>query len=113
MYDPKLFNVEISCSIVVAHSIFSMNSVHETMLVSFLLTLEAQRQFAAFIVQVRSLEDHTPLPRVTVGDIGVKFSNGGSNTMDNGLLRFDHVRIPRENMLMKYLFYFSPPQLSL
>jgi alkylation response protein AidB-like acyl-CoA dehydrogenase len=61
---------------------------------------------AAFIVQIRSLEDHTPLPNVTVGDIGVKFGNGGYNSMDNGLLRFDHVRIPRENMLMKYVVAF-------
>lgn len=53
-------------------------------------------------MQIRSLEDHTPLPNVTVGDIGVKFGNGGYNTMDNGFLRFDHVRIPRENMLMRY-----------
>lgn len=59
--------------------------------------------YAAFIAQIRSLEDHTPLPNVTVGDIGVKFGNGGYNTMDNGFLRFDHVRIPRENMLMRYL----------
>jgi acyl-CoA oxidase len=56
---------------------------------------------AAFIAQIRSLDDHIPLPNVTVGDIGVKFGNGGYNSMDNGLLRFDHVRIPRENMLMK------------
>lgn len=63
--------------------------------------------FAAFIVQIRSLEDHTPLPNVTVGDIGVKFGNGGYNTMDNGFLRFDHVRIPRENMLMRYFLGFS------
>lgn len=55
----------------------------------------------AFIVQIRSLEDHQPLPGVTVADIGVKFGNGGYNTMDNGLLRFDHVLIPRENMLMR------------
>ncbi|KAL2632344.1 hypothetical protein R1flu_017030 [Riccia fluitans] len=55
----------------------------------------------AFIAQIRSLEDHEPLPGVTVGDIGVKFGNGGYNTMDNGLLRFDHVRIPRENLLMR------------
>jgi len=34
-----------------------------------------------------------------VGDIGPKF---GFATIDNGFLRFDHVRIPRENMLMKY-----------
>ncbi|EYU19298.1 hypothetical protein ABFS82_01G099300 [Erythranthe guttata] len=54
-----------------------------------------------FIVQLRSLEDHTPLPGITVGDIGMKFGNGGYNTMDNGVLRFDHVRIPRNQMLMK------------
>lgn len=55
----------------------------------------------AFIAQLRSLDDHQALPGVTVGDIGVKFGNGGYNTMDNGLLRFDHVRIPRDNMLMR------------
>jgi len=35
---------------------------------------------------------------VTVGDIGLKL---GYDSMDNGFLRFDHVRIPRDNMLMK------------
>ncbi|KAL0296277.1 UNVERIFIED_CONTAM: Peroxisomal acyl-coenzyme A oxidase 1 [Sesamum radiatum] len=54
-----------------------------------------------FIVQLRSLEDHMPLPGITVGDIGMKFGNGAYNTMDNGLLRFDHVRIPRNQMLMR------------
>lgn len=55
----------------------------------------------AFIVQIRSLEDHQSLPGVTVADIGMKFGNGAYNTMDNGLLRFDHVRIPRKQMLMR------------
>ncbi|CAH9120053.1 unnamed protein product [Cuscuta europaea] len=54
-----------------------------------------------FIVQLRSLEDHRPLPDITVGDIGMKFGNGAYNTMDNGVLRFDHVRIPRDQMLMR------------
>ena len=36
---------------------------------------------------------------VKVGDIGPKF---GSFGMDNGFLQLDHVRIPREYMLMKY-----------
>ena len=35
---------------------------------------------------------------VTVGDIGLKF---GYEMLDNGFLRFDHVRIPRDQMLMK------------
>lgn len=32
-----------------------------------------------FMVQIRSLEDHTPLPGVTVGDIGPKFYFGKLN----------------------------------
>ncbi|XP_039005363.1 peroxisomal acyl-coenzyme A oxidase 1-like [Hibiscus syriacus] len=53
-----------------------------------------------FIVQLRSLDDHLPLPGITVGDIGMKFGSGAYNSMDNGVLRFDHVRIPRDQMLM-------------
>lgn len=54
-----------------------------------------------FIVQLRDLEDHRPLPGITVGDVGMKFGNGAYNTMDNGVLSFDHVRIPRNQMLMR------------
>ncbi|KAJ4831601.1 Peroxisomal acyl-coenzyme A oxidase 1 [Turnera subulata] len=56
-----------------------------------------------FIVQLRSLDDHMPLPGITVGDIGMKFGSGAYNTMDNGVLRFDNVRIPRDQMLMRVL----------
>ncbi|KAM9988650.1 hypothetical protein ACTFIZ_003784 [Dictyostelium cf. discoideum] len=52
-----------------------------------------------FILQVRSLHDHTPLPGITVGDIGPKL---GFNSIDNGFLRLDHVRIARENMLSRF-----------
>ncbi|PUZ62599.1 hypothetical protein GQ55_4G369900 [Panicum hallii var. hallii] len=54
-----------------------------------------------FIVQLRSLVDHSPLPGVTLGDIGGKFGSGAYNSMDNGVLQFDHVRIPRDQMLMR------------
>ncbi|GFS19859.1 acyl-coenzyme A oxidase [Elysia marginata] len=53
----------------------------------------------SFIVPIRDLETHQPLPGVTVGDIGPKF---GYSAMDNGFLRLDKVRVPRENMLMRY-----------
>ena len=43
-----------------------------------------------FIVQIRSLATHQPLPGVTVGDIGPKF---GYNGVDNGFLRFNYVCI--------------------
>ncbi|CAG9467403.1 unnamed protein product [Pedinophyceae sp. YPF-701] len=51
-----------------------------------------------FVVQIRDLETHLPLPGVTVGDIGPKLGYGG---VDNGFLRLNHVRIPRVNMLMR------------
>ncbi|KAG2226088.1 hypothetical protein INT45_011705 [Circinella minor] len=52
-----------------------------------------------FCVQIRSLEDHRPLPGITVGDIGPKF---GYNTIDNGFLMFDHYRVPHISFLAKF-----------
>lgn len=52
-----------------------------------------------FMVQIRDLETHMPLAGIEVGDIGPKFGYG---TNDNGFLRLSNVRIPRENMLMRY-----------
>ncbi|KAF9812787.1 hypothetical protein IEO21_05990 [Rhodonia placenta] len=54
-----------------------------------------------FFVQLRSLEDHTPIPGITLGDIGPK-AMGGYCGVDNGFARFDQLRIPRENMLSEY-----------
>ncbi|KAK6176957.1 hypothetical protein SNE40_015158 [Patella caerulea] len=51
-----------------------------------------------FMVQLRSLDDHTPLPGIKVGDIGPKIA---INTVDNGFLILNQVRIPRDQMLMK------------
>lgn len=53
----------------------------------------------AFIVQLRSLADHKPMPGVTVGDIGPKFGYGG---VDNGYMSMDYVRVPRSHMLMRF-----------
>ncbi|KAG1704565.1 hypothetical protein DVH05_005496 [Phytophthora capsici] len=53
----------------------------------------------SFIVQIRSLVDHEPMPGVNVRDIGPKI---GFNAIDNGDCSFDNVRIPRENMMMRY-----------
>ncbi|KAI9253672.1 acyl-CoA dehydrogenase/oxidase C-terminal [Helicostylum pulchrum] len=54
-----------------------------------------------FIVPVRSPFDLKPCRGITVGDIGPK-AYGGFATTDNGFALFDHVRIPRDNMLMKF-----------
>ncbi|XP_036594353.1 peroxisomal acyl-coenzyme A oxidase 2 isoform X2 [Trichosurus vulpecula] len=53
----------------------------------------------AFLVPIRSLQDHSPLPGITVGDIGPKMN---FEQTDNGFLQLDHVRIPRENMLNRF-----------
>nr|CAB3219768.1 peroxisomal acyl-coenzyme A oxidase 1 [Phallusia mammillata] len=69
-----------------------------------------------FVVQLRSLEDHKSLPGITLGDIGPKFGYGAN---DNGFLRLNNHRIPRENMLMKYSqvapdgTYTKPPKAEL
>uniref|UniRef100_I0FN45 Acyl-coenzyme A oxidase n=1 Tax=Macaca mulatta TaxID=9544 RepID=I0FN45_MACMU len=59
----------------------------------------ARRGMHAFIVPIRSLRDHTPLPGIIVGDIGPKMD---FDQMDNGFLRLNHVRVPRENMLSRF-----------
>ncbi|PGH12076.1 hypothetical protein AJ79_04475 [Helicocarpus griseus UAMH5409] len=52
-----------------------------------------------FVVQIRDLKTHEPLEGVHVGDIGPKF---GYNTMDNGFLLFNHLKIPHVNMLARF-----------
>lgn len=53
-----------------------------------------------FLVPIRSLDDHKPLPGVKVGDLGSKF---GYNYIDNGWLSFDQFRIPRENIFSRFI----------
>ena len=53
----------------------------------------------AFVVPIRDMATHLPLPGIRVGDIGPKF---GYNGVDNGFLSFNHVRVPYENMLARF-----------
>ncbi|KAF9545604.1 acyl-Coenzyme A oxidase [Mortierella hygrophila] len=52
-----------------------------------------------FIVPLRDPKTGRLLPGVTCGDIGHKSARQG---LDNGWIQFTSVRIPRENMLMKW-----------
>lgn len=52
-----------------------------------------------FVCQIRDMKTHEPLDGIHVGDIGPKF---GYNTMDNGFLLLNQVKIPHINMLAKY-----------
>lgn len=53
----------------------------------------------SFIVPIRD-EQYRPLPGIEVGDIGPKY---GFVTKDNGYLMMKNIRIPRKNMLRKYV----------
>ncbi|KAL2803598.1 peroxisomal acyl-coenzyme A oxidase 2 [Daubentonia madagascariensis] len=74
-------------------------SATHALVLAQLICSGAQQGMHAFIVPIRSLRDHTPLPGITVGDIGPKMN---FDEMDNGFLRLDHVRVPRENMLSRF-----------
>ncbi|KDO35673.1 hypothetical protein SPRG_18833 [Saprolegnia parasitica CBS 223.65] len=51
----------------------------------------------AFLVQLRDLESHASLPGVHLGDIGAKI---GFNGVDNGYCYFEHVRVPKAQLLL-------------
>ena len=51
----------------------------------------------AFMVQLREIETGRPFPGIELGDVGLKMSY---NRTDNGIVRFNHVRVPRDCMLM-------------
>ena len=52
-----------------------------------------------FVVQIRDLKTHEPLENIHIGDIGPKF---GYNTMDNGFLLFNSIKIPHISMLARF-----------
>ena len=52
-----------------------------------------------FVVQIRDMKTHEPLENIHVGDIGPKF---GYNTMDNGFLLLNNVKVPHIHMLAKF-----------
>lgn len=54
-----------------------------------------------FLVQVRAFDSHLAMPGCQLGDCGEKI---GYQSVDNGYLSFDHVRIPRENLLCRFVY---------
>ncbi|RUP47399.1 hypothetical protein BC936DRAFT_145780 [Jimgerdemannia flammicorona] len=53
-----------------------------------------------FIVPLRSPTTGRLLPGVTAGDIGAKYGRAG---LDNGWIQFTHARIPRTNLLSRWV----------
>ncbi|CAN5251228.1 acyl-CoA dehydrogenase [soil metagenome] len=63
-----------------------------------LSTASGEHGVHAFMVPIRD-EDHTEMPGVSIADDGPK---AGLNGVDNGRIAFDHVRIPRPNLLNRF-----------
>ncbi|KAJ1565491.1 hypothetical protein HK096_002472 [Nowakowskiella sp. JEL0078] len=69
-----------------------------------------------FVIQIRSTETFKPLPGIIIGDIGPKY---GYQAIDNGFMLFDHIRVPRNSMLMRFAqvqpdgTYVQPPNAKL
>lgn len=81
-----------------------------------LITKDECHGLNAFIVPIRDPKTYLPYNGVVLGDIGEKM---GLHGIDNGFVRFDHYRIPRENLLNRtgdvtvegeYESSFSDPQ---
>ncbi|PRP88722.1 acyl-coenzyme A oxidase I [Planoprotostelium fungivorum] len=70
----------------------------------------------SFMVQIRDTATGEALPGIDVGDCGAKM---GRNGLDNGYIQYHNVRIPRDDMLMRWAQvtkegeYIKPPKAQL
>lgn len=65
---------------------------------------------SCFMIPIRDMETHEMLPGIEAGDIGPKF---GFHGKDNGYAIFKNVRIPREDMLMRYMHVNKEGEVSM
>ncbi len=75
---------------------------HAAVVFAQLVTKGVNHGVHAFFVPLRERADNGSLrllPGISVEDDGLK---GGLNGIDNGRIAFDHVRVPRENLLNRY-----------
>ncbi|AZN30348.1 acyl-CoA dehydrogenase [Flaviflexus salsibiostraticola] len=70
---------------------------HAAVVFAQLITRGVNHGVHCFFVPIR--EDGKVLPGITIEDDGEK---GGLNGIDNGRIAFDHVRVPRTNLLNRY-----------
>lgn len=74
------------------------HTANHAVVVAQLYTKGEFRGLAPFIVQLRDLDTHKPMPGIDIGDIGTKL---GMKAVNNGYLGLKNVRVPLNNMLMK------------
>ena len=100
-YDPQTQQFEIHTPFEAARKEYIGNAARDGRMAAVFAQLVANGQAQgvhAFLVPIRN-EDGTVADGVRIEDCGLK---AGLNGVDNGRLYFDHVRIPRENLLNRY-----------
>ncbi|XP_069107205.1 peroxisomal acyl-coenzyme A oxidase 1-like [Argopecten irradians] len=101
-FDPKTQEFVINSPTITSMKYWPANlgkSVNFCVVMAVLKTQGQSHGIHSFLLPLRDLKTHKPLPGVEVGDIGPKF---GFNENDNGFLRLHNIRIPRDYMLMRY-----------
>merc|ERR1712025_458300 len=63
-----------------------------------------------FLLQIRDRDTHKHMPGVKTGELGPKF---GYQNKDNGWMTLDHVRVPRNMMLQRFMKVDSDGSVSL
>jgi acyl-CoA oxidase len=100
-YDPATQEFEIHTPFEAARKEYIGNAARDGRMAAVfaqLVTGGEEQGVHAFLVPIRGA-DGNPVPGVRIEDCGLK---AGLNGVDNGRLSFDHVRIPRENLLNRY-----------
>ncbi|KAM8712292.1 hypothetical protein ACLKA7_012763 [Drosophila subpalustris] len=75
------------------------HTANHAMVVAQLYISGKHKGIQMFIVPLRDPETHMPLPGIDIGEIGKKM---GMASVNQGFLGLRNVRIPRNNMLMKF-----------
>ena len=76
-----------------------VSATHALVLANTSLKQQKHAGIQTFVVPLRDPQTGLALPGISIGDMGPKI---GLNAMDNGWIQFDHVRVPRENMMMRW-----------
>lgn len=100
-YDPKTKEFVLNSPTLTSYKWWPGNLGHTAnyaIVMAQLYSLGEHHGLQPFIVQLRDEETHKPMPGITVGDIGNKV---GFQSVNNGFLALNNVRIPYKNMLMK------------
>jgi len=101
VYDPDTHEIEIHTPESSARKDYIGNAAQDGRLATVFAQLEVAGEshgVHAILVPIRGDDGH-PLPGVTIEDCGEKL---GLNGIDNGRLSFEHVRVPRENLLDRF-----------